>query len=75
MLTRPCGLWQITPATLSNGTRVQVEYTGFPVFDEERGRGQVIFLIVHTLDDVGKAPRVDGVHHSTVWQWLELRSG
>jgi hypothetical protein len=73
MLTRPCGLWQITPATLGDETRVQVEYTGFPVFDEERGRGQIIFLIVHSIEDVGRSPRVEGVQHSTNWQWLELR--
>lgn len=75
MLSRPCGLWQITPGKLTSGEHVRVEYTGIPVFDEVRGRGQIIFLIVHSFDDVGKAPRVEAVQHSTMWQWLELRSG
>jgi hypothetical protein len=73
MLARPCGLWQITPGRLADGSTVLVEYTGFPVFDDQRGRGQIIFLIVHAIPDVGKAPGVDQVQHSTEWQWLELR--
>lgn len=73
MLSRPCGLWQITPATLADGSKVKVEYTGFPVYDEQRDRGQIIFLIVHSIRDVGKVPGVGRVEHSTEWQWLELR--
>jgi hypothetical protein len=74
MLSRPCGLWQITPARLADGSVARIEYTGFPVFDDQRGRGQVIFLIVHAIPDAGKVPRVGEVQHSTEWQWLELRS-
>lgn len=74
MLTRPCGLWQITPARMADGSQITVEYTGFPVFDDQRGRGQIIFLIVHSIPDVGTVPGVGEVRHSTVWQWLELRS-
>ncbi|NOT38911.1 MAG: hypothetical protein HOP13_00290 [Alphaproteobacteria bacterium] len=73
MLSRPCGLWQITPGQMADGSRVKVEYTGFPVFDEQRGRGQVIFLIVHSIADVGKAPGVLTVQHSTEWHWIERR--
>jgi hypothetical protein len=73
MLERPCGLWQMTPVSMADGTHALAEYTGFPVFDEQRGRGQIIFLIVHTFADVGKLPRVGAVQHSTVWQWLEIR--
>ncbi len=74
MLSRPCGLWQITPALLADGSTVNVEYTGFPVFDEQRGRGQIMFLIVHTIADVGKAPGIHAVQHSTEWHWIELRN-
>lgn len=74
MLSRPCGLWQITPAQLADGSKVAVEYTGFPVFDDQRGRGQIIFLIVHAIADVGTVPGVGEVGHSTDWHWLELRS-
>ena len=74
MLTRPCGLWQKTPVTLADGQSFTVEYTGFPVFDVQRGRGQIVFLIVPSLTDVGKASRVGGVLHSTDWHWIELRS-
>ena len=74
MLSRPCGLWQITPALMDDGSQVQVEYTGFPVFDEQRGRGQIIFLIVHTIPDVGKVPGIHAVQHSTEWHWLEVKN-
>jgi hypothetical protein len=73
MLERPCGLWQVTPVAMADGTQVSVEYTGFPVFDEQRARGQIIFLIVHSFADVGKAPRVGAVQHASEWQWLEMR--
>ena len=74
MLSRPCGLWQITPARLADGTTISVEYTGFPVFDDQRGRGLIIFLIVHSIPEVGTTPGVGEVRHSTEWQFLELRS-
>ncbi len=74
MLSRPCGLWQITPALMDDGSTIKVEYTGFPVFDEGRGRGQVIFLIVHAILDVGKSPGIRAVQHATEWHWIELRS-
>jgi hypothetical protein len=73
MLERPCGLWQVTPVAMADGSRVSVEYTGFPVFDEQRARGQIVFLIVHSFVDVGKAPRVGAVQHASEWQWLEMR--
>lgn len=74
MLSRPCGLWQITPALMNDGSTIKVEYTGFPVFDEVRGRGQVIFLIVHAIPDVGKAPGIRAVQHATEWHWIELKN-
>jgi hypothetical protein len=74
MLSRPCGLWQITPALMDDGSTIKVEYTGFPVFDEVRGRGQIIFLIVHAIPDVGKAPGIRAVQHASEWHWIELRS-
>lgn len=73
MLSRPCGLWQITPGRMADGSIVRVEYTGFPVFDDQRGRGQIIVLIVHSIPDIGKLPSVGEVQHSTEWHWLELR--
>ena len=73
MLSRPSGLWQITPALTDDDAKVNVEYTGFPVFDEQRGRGQIIFLVVHTIADVGKAPGIRAVQHATEWHWLELK--
>jgi hypothetical protein len=74
MLSRPCGLWQITPGQLADGSRVKVEYTGFPVFDEQRGRGQLIVLITHAIADVGKVPAIRTVQHSTEWHWIKLRN-
>jgi hypothetical protein len=74
MLSRPCGLWQITPALMNDGSTINVEYTGFPVFDEVRARGQIIFLIVHAIPDVGKAPGIRAVQHATEWHWIELKN-
>lgn len=75
MLSRPCGLWQITPATMADGSTLKVEYTGFPVFDDERGRGQIIIMIAHSIPDVVRVPRIDAIRHASEWHWLELRNG
>jgi hypothetical protein len=72
MLSRPCGLWQITPALTEEGKTIVAEYTGFPVFDEERGRGLIVNIVHHTFSPV---PRVAKVLHATEWTWLELRGG
>jgi len=71
MLSRPCGLWQITPALTADGQNIEAEYTGYPIFNEKSGRGQIIFLIQHSLE---KVPLVVLVRHSTEWAWLEMRS-
>ena len=70
MLSRPCGLWQITPCLTADGHSIAVEYTGFPIFDDKSGRGQIIFLIHHSLERV---PLIVLVQHSTEWAWLEMR--
>lgn len=72
MLTRPCGLWQMTPVRLADGTNDLFELTGFPVFDEENQRGLILFLIWHaSLSFHG----VTHVGHAQTWSWLELRAG
>ena len=70
MLSRPCGLWQITPALTADGRRIEVEYTGYPIFNREEGQGQIIILIEHSFSRV---PLVVMVQHSTEWTWLEMR--
>ncbi|MEQ1863400.1 MAG: PAS domain-containing protein [Micropepsaceae bacterium] len=74
MLTRPCGLWQMTPGLTEAGGNVMVEYTGYPIFDHVRGCGQIMFLIQFIQDDVARTPRIVMVKHATAWDWLEVRS-
>jgi hypothetical protein len=74
MLTRPCGLWQITPGLTDVGGNVMVEYTGYPIFDHMRGCGQIMFLIQLIQDAAAHWPRIVMVKHATVWDWLEVRS-
>lgn len=72
MLTRSCGLWQMTPVCLADGTSDVFELTGFPVFDEENQCGAILFLIWHaSLSFHG----VTYVGHAQTWAWLELRNG
>jgi hypothetical protein len=70
MLSRPCGVWQITPVVTAGGESLELEYTGFPAFDDERGRGVVITMVHHAFDP---PPRIAQVRHATEWAWLELR--
>lgn len=72
MLSRPCGLWQITPGLTSDGTIVEAEYTGFPLHDDERKCAVLITLAHIALDP---PPRIAQVRHATEWTWLEMKSG
>lgn len=71
MLSRPCGLWQLTPVTLSDGSTCRIEYTGFPVYDFGKGWGLVLFLVRHQIMHPNKIVRV---HHSSDYAWLDLRT-
>lgn len=72
MLSRPCGLWQRSPVRFADGSSDVFELTGFPVFDEDHGRGVILFLIWHaSLSFHG----VTSVGHAKTWAWLELRNG
>lgn len=72
MLSRPCGLWQITPALMQGGAVVEAEYTGFPLIDDEHKRGLLITL-AHITVVPGEG--VAQVRHATEWTWLELKRG
>jgi hypothetical protein len=72
MLSRPCGVWQISPIVTAEGQGAAVEYTGFPVVDDARGRGVVLMLVHHDFKPV---PRITQVRSATDWMWIELRSG
>jgi hypothetical protein len=72
MLSRPCGLWQITPAMTQGGAIVEAEYTGFPLYDAARACG---LLITVAQIEIDPPPRVAQVRHATEWAWIDLRSG
>jgi hypothetical protein len=72
MMSRPCGLWQITPGLTQEGALVEAEYTGFPLYDAERACG---LLITMAQIDIDPPPRVVQVGHAIEWTWLDLRSG
>ena len=71
MLSRPCGLWQVTPVTLSDGSACKIEYTGFPVYDFDRHCGLVLFMVRHEIRQPNMIVRV---HHSSDYAWLDLRT-
>lgn len=71
MLSRPCGLWQVTPALTVDGRAVEAEYTGYPAIDVARGRGVIVMLIRHGLKPL---PRIAMVKHAEEYAWLELRN-
>jgi hypothetical protein len=69
MLTRPCGLWQLTPGLTVDGKVVMAEYTVFPIFDADHGRGLIAILAHLPVSNV----RIAIVQRSVEWEWLELR--
>jgi hypothetical protein len=73
MFSRPCGLWQTTPATTAGGATETFEYTGYPVLDHVKGTGQIMFLIHSDFADAGTPPRVSRIERATNWRWLDAR--
>ena len=73
MLSRPCGLWQITPAITADGEEIALEYTGFPVFDQVKCIGQIMFLVHHAYVGRADIPRLARMQRATEWRWLETR--
>jgi len=73
MLSRPCGLWQVTPALTTNGETIVLEYTGLPVFDRFANVGKIIFLIQHDHAGRAEVPRLAAIQRSQEWHWLEMR--
>lgn len=71
MLTRPCGLWQVTPARFTDGSTSHIEYTGFPAYDERNQSGVIAFLVKLPRPPAGSIALVG---HATAWEWLEFRS-
>lgn len=71
MLTRPCGLWQVSPVVCADGADNFLEFTGFPAFDPVRRRGVVVFML--RLDEPASAA-ITRVGPALRWQWLELSS-
>lgn len=72
MLSRPCGLWQITPALTEDGRMITAEYTGFPIYDDERKCGLIATLAQVTHNPL---PAIAQVRHASEWTWLELKNG
>lgn len=72
MLSRPCGLWQITPALTRDGATIEAEYTGFPLFDDARKRG-VLITLAHIA--MAPVPLIAQVRHASEWTWLDLKGG
>lgn len=71
MLTRPCGLWQLSPVTYFDDGEGVLELTGIPVFDSVRGCGLVAFLMRKQTSP--NANRIMTVKTSTEWSWIEMK--
>lgn len=72
MLSRPCGLWQLLPVWLADGSADMCELTGLPIVDGETGVKGILFLIWHGTEEFR---RVRSAGQANVWSWLDLRFG
>ena len=72
MLSRPCGLWQLMPVRLADGSADMCELTCLPLVDGETGAEVILFLIWHGTEEFR---RVRSAGQANVWSWLDLRLG
>lgn len=69
MLTRPCGLWQVSPVLCADGADNSLEFTGFPAYDPFQRCGVVVFML-HLAGAASAA--ITRVGPALRWQWLEV---
>ena len=59
MTAHPCGLWQRTPLSSNDLPNLEVEFTGFPIFDYRSSA----------------PPRARRVSKARLWKWIDLGHG
>lgn len=75
MVTRPCGLWQLTPAQAEDGQLAFLEYTILPLLHDEAGRSQLA-VYVHRSELLPSIKlRLAEAQRSTLWSWIDIGFG
>jgi hypothetical protein len=76
MMRKPCGLWQITPASLAGkSTPVPIEYTIFPIHDDRTKKGQLLVYAHHALVDGLSTSAAPRFHTAQSWDWIDIGCG
>lgn len=74
-LKQPCGLWQITPASIAEGGSMPYEYTILPISKGKDVADHIVIYVNFELGTFAPKPHIDRVEHSTVWHWLDIGFG
>ena len=74
-LARPCGLWQLTPATTAEGNSLNYEYTILPLSKAGSAADHIGIFVNFEAKPSGELPGLSRIEHSTVWHWLDIGYG
>lgn len=74
-LNAPCGLWQCTPATTAEGSRLLYEYTILPISKAGNHADLIGIFVNFETDPRSDLPGLSRIEHSTVWHWLDIGHG
>ena len=74
-LDTPCGLWQSTPTQVDGGDTLHFELTIFPISKTGTGPDHILVFVTREKRRDAAVPTIERVHHSTVWQWIDLGFG
>jgi len=74
-LRQPCGLWQATPATTTEGTSINYEYTILPISKSGGQADHIVIFVNFEAKPHDDLPGLARIERSTVWHWLDIGFG
>ncbi|MBL9097172.1 MAG: GGDEF domain-containing protein [Alphaproteobacteria bacterium] len=76
MIKKPCGLWQITPASIvGKSAPVPIEYTIFPIHDDRTNKAQLLVYTHHSLVDGASSSAPPRFHTAQTYDWIDIGRG
>lgn len=76
MIKKPCGLWQITPASIAGkSVPVPIEYTIFPIHDDRTKKAQLLVYAHHSLADGASSSAPPRFHTAQAYDWIDIGRG
>lgn len=75
IVNRPCGLWQLTPGLDATGDIAFLEYTIFPILQDDTGRNLLAVFVYRSPMWPKVKLRLAEIEPARVWNWIDIGFG